>query len=72
MPSLCPELCEEDTCSGKMNTECVDTAQGPICVCLRGYMSGLESQCVGESHVMQATHSKGDIIIIYRMHWEDL
>ena len=32
-----------------MNSECVDTAQGPACVCLRGYMLGLDSQCVGES-----------------------
>ena len=38
-------------------------------------MLGLESQCVGESHVMQATQSKGDItnyLLYNRMHWEDL
>ena len=42
-----------------MNSECVDTAQGPICVCLSGYMLGLDNQCIGESFVMQATPSKG-------------
>ena len=43
-------LCAVNTtfCVGRMNTVCVDTAQGAVCQCLSGYMEGPESQCISQ------------------------